>query len=99
LRFHGFDAAAGAGATLRTKIKERAHFGERKTEFPRAMNEPEPTDIGGTIRAVPATALRFGNDADPFVVADCLDMAASPSGQLADQNEYFRHLCALILSL
>ena len=67
--------------------QQRPHIPQRKTQLAAAAHECQPLYVIRVVDPVPAGAARwFGQDADPLVITDGLDIYAAPRRQFADCN-------------
>ena len=68
---------------------------DRETEIAGMENEDEALVVAVVVAALVAgIAFRLGHEADRFVVADRLDLAAAPCRQRTDRQHFFRRHCS-----
>jgi hypothetical protein len=75
-----------------SQTKQRPHIVQGEAEFPRAPHEPQPANILRPIAAIAASAARRWHQADTFVVADRLDVAARSPRKFADRHGVLGHI-------
>ena len=78
----------GVFAIARSQPQQPAHLVQREAKLPGPANEPEPRHIIAVVTTEPATAFAasLGQQANPLVVADRLDIAARSPGKPADSD-------------
>ena len=80
-------AHLGAGTlTFGRQAEEGTHLIEREAEFACPAHERQPPYVLGAVAAVAAAASGGRQQADAFVVADRLDVAAGPAREFTDRD-------------